>query len=57
MRRHEVEDSHVEWLEDIEYRQEFGSETAKLQVAAALAHARETAGMTQSALAKRARVS
>ena len=57
MRRHEVEDSHTEWLEDIEYRQEFGSETAKLEVAAALADAREAAGMTQSALAERARVS
>ena len=57
MRRHEVEDSHVNWLGDIEYRQEFGSETAKLEVAAALADARETAGMTQSALAQRAKVS
>lgn len=57
MRRHEVEDSHAEWLKDIEYRQEFGSETAKLEVAAALADAREAAGMTQSALAERARVS
>ena len=57
MRRHEVEDSHAEWLEDIEYRQEFGSETAKLEVAAALADAREAAGLTQSALAERARVS
>ena len=57
MRRYEVEDSHAEWLEDIEYRQEFGSETAKLEVAAALADAREAAGMTQSALAERARVS
>ena len=57
MRRHEVEDSHAEWLGDIEYRQEFGSETAKLEVAAALADAREAAGMTQSALAERARVS
>ncbi|MYB50448.1 MAG: helix-turn-helix transcriptional regulator [Dehalococcoidia bacterium] len=57
MRRHEVEDSHAEWLEDIEYRQEFGSEAAKLEVAAALADAREAAGMTQSALAERAGVS
>lgn len=57
MRRHEVEDSHAEWLGDIEYRQEFGSETAKLEIAAALADAREAAGMTQSALAERARVS
>ena len=57
MKQHEVEDSHAEWLEDIEYRQEFGSETAKLAVAAALADAREAAGMTQSALAERAKVS
>ena len=57
MRQHQVEDSHAEWLEDIEYRQEFGSETAKLTVAAALADAREAAGMTQSALAERAKVS
>ena len=57
MKRHKVGDSHAEWLEDIEYRQEFGSETAKLEVAAALADAREAAGMTQSALAERARVS
>ena len=57
MRRHEVEDGHVEWLKDIEYRQEFGSETARLAVAAALADARKAAGMTQSALAHRAKVS
>ena len=57
MRRHEVEDSHAEWLKNIEYRQAFGSETAKLEVAAALADAREAAGMTQSALAERAQVS
>ena len=57
MRRHEVKDSHVEWLEDIEYRQEFGWQTAKLEVAAALADAREAVGMTESALAERAGVS
>ena len=57
MRPHETEDSHAGWLEDIEYRREFGSETAKLEAAAALADAREAAGMTQSALAKRANVS
>ena len=57
MRRLEGEDSHAEWLEDIEYRQAFGAETAKLEVAAVLADAREAAGMTQSALAQRARVS
>ena len=57
MRRHEIMDSHAGWLEDIEYRREFGSETAKLEAAAALADAREAAGMTQSALAERANVS
>lgn len=57
MRRHEIEDSHAGWLEDIEYRREFGSETAKLEAAAALADAREAAGMTQAALAERANVS
>ena len=46
-------DSHVSWLEDIEYRKEFGSERAKLEVAAALVHAREQMNMTQSALAER----
>ena len=44
-------DSHVSWLEDIEYRKEFGAESAKLEIAAALAQARELAGVTQSALA------
>ena len=57
MGHHQVEDSHAQWLEDIEYRQEFGSETARLAVAAALADAREAAGITQSALAERAKVS
>ncbi len=57
MRRHQAEDSHVEWLKDGEYKQGFGSEIAKLEVAAALADARETAGMTQLALAERANVS
>ncbi len=57
MRRYDIEDSHAEWLEDIEYRREFGSEIAKLEVAAALADAREAAGMTQAALAERASVS
>ena len=57
MRQHQVKDSHAEWLKDVAYRQEFGSENAKLEVAAALADAREAAGMTQSALAERANVS
>ena len=45
-------DSHVSWLEDIEYRKAFGSESAKLEIAAALVRARELANMTQSALAE-----
>ena len=47
-------DSHAIWLEDIEYRQEFGSESAKLEMAAALVRARERMSLTQSALANRA---
>ena len=45
-------DSHLSWLQDIEYRKEFGAEGAKLEIAAALVRARELAGMTQSALAE-----
>ena len=45
-------DTHASWLEDIEYRREFGSESAKLAMAAALVRARELANMTQSALAE-----
>ena len=45
-------DSHASWLEDIEYRKEFGSESAKLATAAALVRARELADMTQSSLAE-----
>ncbi len=47
-------DSHTLWLKDIEYRKEFGSESAKLEMAAALVHAREVMNMTQAALAERA---
>ena len=47
-------DSHTLWLEDIEYRQEFGSESAKLEMAAALVRAREQMSLTQLALANRA---
>ncbi len=47
-------DSHTLWLKDIEYRKEFGSENAKLEMAAALVHAREVMNMTQAALAERA---
>ena len=45
-------DSHARWLQDIDYRKEFGAESAKLEVAAALVHAREMLQMTQSALAE-----
>ena len=45
-------DSHTLWLQDIEYRREFGSESAKLEIAAALVRARELMGLTQSALAE-----
>lgn len=47
-------DSHVFWLDDIEYREEFGAETAKLEIAAVLVRARELTKMTQSALAEAA---
>ncbi len=57
MIRDEVQDSHTSWLEDMEYRKEFGAESAKLEFAAALADAREAARLTQSMLAERARVS
>ena len=50
-------DSHVSWLDDTEYREEFGSETAKLEMAAALVRAREVAQVTQSALAESAGIS
>ena len=50
-------DSHTLWLQDIEYRKEFGSESAKLEMAAALVHARELMDMTQSALSERAGIS
>lgn len=53
----DLQDSHNLWLEDIEYRREFGSESAKLEIATTLAAARETAGITQAALAELAGVS
>ena len=46
------DDFHTFWLQDIEYRREFGSESAKLEMAAALVRAREMMGLTQSALAE-----
>ena len=45
-------DSHTQWLEDIDYRKEFGAESAKLEMAAELVNARELMQMTQSALAE-----
>ena len=45
-------DSHTLWLEDIDYRKEFGAESAKLDMAAELVNARELMQMTQSALAE-----
>lgn len=50
-------DSHEVWLDDVEYRGEYGSESAKLEIAAALADARALAGVTQRDLAERAGVS
>ena len=52
--RDDSRDSHASWLQDIEYRTEFGSESAKLEMAAALVRAREVMNMTQTALAERA---
>ena len=52
IRRAGGRDSHVFWLEDMEYRKEFGSESAKLEIAAAIVRARELANMTQLALAE-----
>ncbi len=50
--RADSHDSHASWLEDVEYRKEFGSESAKLEIAAVLVRARGLANMTQSALAE-----
>ena len=57
MKNRDLQDSHVAWLEDIEYRREYGSEGAKLEIATALAEARKSAGMTQVELAELAGVS
>ena len=56
-RQNHVADTHELWLNDIEYRREYGSETAKLEMAASLLYGREAMDMTQSRLAKRANVS
>ena len=45
-------DSHAVWLGDIDYRKDFGAESAKLDMAAELVNARELVHMTQSALAE-----
>ena len=50
-------DSHKVWLDDVAYRGEFGSENAKLEIAAVLSDARALAGVTQVGLAERAGVS
>ena len=50
----DVHDSHTLWLEDIEYRKDFGSESAKLEMASAFVRARELMNLTQSALAEQA---
>ena len=50
--QYDEHDSHALWLQDIEYRKEFGSESAKLAVAAAFVHGRNVMNMTQSDLAE-----
>ena len=47
-------DSHATWLNDIEYREEYASETVKLEMAAAFLNGRKAMDLTQSKLAKRA---
>ena len=50
-------DSHLEWLRDVEYRSAFGAETAKLEIAGAIADARSIARVSQARLAELAGVS
>ena len=57
MKDRDLQDSHTAWLEDVEYRREYGSEIAKLEIATALVAARRKAGMTQVGLAELAGVS
>ena len=38
MTNRDIQDSHKVWLEDIDYRREYGSESAKLDMATALPH-------------------
>lgn len=57
MTKHPIEDSHDVWLHDIDYRKEYGAETAKLNMATALATARKKTGITQAELAELAGVS
>ena len=54
MEHDDAQDSHIDWLQDLEYRKEFGSAIIKLEVAEALAEGRRIAGVTQSVLAERA---
>ena len=53
----QLTDSHLEWLSDIEYRSAFGAETAKLEMATAIADARSLARVSQARLAELAGVS
>ena len=57
MKDRNLQDSHTAWLEDVEYRREYGSEIAKLEIATALVAARKSAGITQVGLAQLAGVS
>ena len=51
------QDSHIAWLDDVEYRGAYGAESAKLEFAAALTAAREANNATQALLAERCGVS
>ncbi len=53
----QVYDSHKDWLNDNEYREAFGRESAGLEAATVLARARSVVGVTQTALAEQAGVS
>ena len=51
-----IQDSHLIWLEDPEYRKEYGAESAKSALGVALFEAREAAGLSRAELAERAGV-
>ena len=53
MREGYAPDSHTTWMNDIEYREGYASEMAKLEMAAAFLRGREAMDLTQSKLAKR----